>query len=187
MRLRTQAPSGVRSPSRPSGRKTRIRMRIEKTIDCVQSLPGRVPAQAFVERLDEADAQRAEHGAWQVADPAEHGGGEGDQPELRSRCRSGPRRSRARRRSPPAPGERAGDQERERDRPVDVDAHHRRGVAVLRGRAHRLALPRALHEPDQGEQHGHRDQDDDQLLPRVASRRRSRRRCPRGRTFGTAV
>src|SRR5207248_169418 len=34
-------PSGVRSPRSPSGRKTRIRMRIEKTIDCVQSEPGK--------------------------------------------------------------------------------------------------------------------------------------------------
>src|SRR5438309_2015041 len=36
----SHAPSGVRSPRSPSGRKTRIRIRIEKTIDCVQSLPG---------------------------------------------------------------------------------------------------------------------------------------------------
>ena len=77
-----QAPSGVRSPSRPSGRKTRMRMRIAKTIDCVQSLPGECHVQALVERLDEADAERAEHGAGQVADPAEHGRGERDQPEL---------------------------------------------------------------------------------------------------------
>src|SRR6185312_5796786 len=34
------APSGVRSPSRPSGRKTRIAIRIAKTIERVQSLPG---------------------------------------------------------------------------------------------------------------------------------------------------
>src|SRR5438105_3330118 len=33
-------PSGVRSPSRPSGRNTRIRIRIANTIDWVQSLPG---------------------------------------------------------------------------------------------------------------------------------------------------
>ena len=36
----TYPPSGVRSPSRPSGRKTRIMIRIANTIDCVQSLPG---------------------------------------------------------------------------------------------------------------------------------------------------
>src|SRR4029453_1198818 len=34
------APSGVRSPSSPSGRKTRIRIRIAKMIDWLQSLPG---------------------------------------------------------------------------------------------------------------------------------------------------
>ena len=43
-------------------------------------------------------------------------------------------------------GEAAGEEERERDRPVDVDPHHRGGVAILRGRAHRLAPPRPLHE-----------------------------------------
>src|SRR5258708_39810892 len=48
---------------------------------------------------------------------------------------------------------------------------HRRGIAILRGRAHRLALPRALYEPHEGEQHGHRDHHDDQLLPRVADPR----------------
>ena len=40
-----QAPSGVRSPRRPSGRKTRIMIRIAKTIERVQSPPG-----AFHER-----------------------------------------------------------------------------------------------------------------------------------------
>src|SRR5262245_60710019 len=44
--------------------------------------PRHVPGEALVERLDEADAQRAEHRAREVADPAEHGRGERDQPEL---------------------------------------------------------------------------------------------------------
>jgi ABC-type uncharacterized transport system permease subunit len=35
-----QPPSGVCSPRRPCGRKTRMRIRIEKTIDSVQLLPG---------------------------------------------------------------------------------------------------------------------------------------------------
>src|SRR5437763_833427 len=39
-RLGHQPPSGVRSPRSPSGRNTRIRIRIANTIDCVQSLPG---------------------------------------------------------------------------------------------------------------------------------------------------
>src|ERR1700712_2892770 len=38
--LLAHPPSGVRSPRRPSGRNTRIRIRIENTIDCVQSEPG---------------------------------------------------------------------------------------------------------------------------------------------------
>src|SRR5581483_5241541 len=41
-----------------------------------------VPGQAVVVRLDEADRERAEHGAGQVADAAEDGGGERDQPQL---------------------------------------------------------------------------------------------------------
>ena len=69
-------PSGVRSPRSPSGRKTRIRIRIEKTIDCVQSLPGACHARRVVEGLDEPDEQRAQDGARQVADTAEHGGRE---------------------------------------------------------------------------------------------------------------
>src|SRR6266550_6657895 len=44
--------------------------------------PRGVPAQPLVERLDEADQHRAEDGARQVADPAEHGRGERDQAEL---------------------------------------------------------------------------------------------------------
>ena len=38
---------------------------------------------------------------------------------------------------------------------------------VLGGRAHRLALPRALHEPDEQEQHGDGDEHDDELVPLV--------------------
>ena len=60
---RAHPPSGVRSPSRPSGRKTRIRIRIEKTIDCVQSLPGACQARPSLNAWIEADHERAEHGA----------------------------------------------------------------------------------------------------------------------------
>ena len=76
-------PSGVRSPSRPSGRKTRIRIRIENTIDSVQSEPGACQLSPSLNAWMQADQDRAEHGAGQVADAAEHGGGERDQPELK--------------------------------------------------------------------------------------------------------
>ena len=39
-RCRHYPPSGVLSPSSPSGRKTRMRMRMVNTSDCVQSEPG---------------------------------------------------------------------------------------------------------------------------------------------------
>ena len=62
-------PSGVRSPSRPSGRKTRIRIRTAKISEFVQSRPGRVPFEAVVELLDQTDADRAEHGAGKLPIP----------------------------------------------------------------------------------------------------------------------
>src|SRR3954465_4481928 len=87
------------------------------------------PWQAFVERLDEPDTDRAKDRAGQVADSAEHGGRERDQAELESLVVPDVRHvqrveqaGRAR--------QRAGDQEGEGDRPVDVDPHHGRGVAV---------------------------------------------------------
>ena len=102
----------------------------------------RVPVEPLVEGLDEPDQDGAEHGAGQVADAAEHGGRERDQPELEALVEAHGRHverveeaGRAR--------ERAGDQERERDRAVHVDAHDRGRVLVLGGRAHRLALLRA--------------------------------------------
>src|SRR4051812_2876981 len=127
---------------------------------------GAVPAQTLVEGLDEADAERAEHGARQVADTAEHGGGERDQAELVARVVTDLPEVEGID-EPAGAGERAGDQERERDRPVDVDPHHRGGVTILSRRAHRLPLSRLLYEPDEREQHRHRDEHDDQLLPRV--------------------
>src|SRR6185437_1293843 len=44
--------------------------------------PGRVPVEALVEGLDAPDHDRAENGAGQIPDPAEHGGRERDQAEL---------------------------------------------------------------------------------------------------------
>ena len=82
-------------------------------------------------------SSRAEHGPGKVADAAEHGRGESDQTEREARVE--PDRRRVEREDDACrAGERAGDEERERDRPVDVDPHHRRGVLVLRRRAHRL-------------------------------------------------
>src|SRR4029079_8298867 len=46
---------------------------------------GRVPGESLVERLDESDHQRPDDGACEVADAAEHGRREGDQPELEAR------------------------------------------------------------------------------------------------------
>ena len=83
---------------------------------------GRVPVEAFVERLDAADQDRAEHGAGQVADAAEHRGGERDQPELEALVEAHGRHV-ERVEETCGAGERAGDQERERDRAVDVDTH----------------------------------------------------------------
>src|SRR3954447_13957908 len=43
---------------------------------------GGMPAQPLVERLDEPDAERAEHGAGEIPDAAEHGSSERDESEL---------------------------------------------------------------------------------------------------------
>ena len=40
-----------------------------------------MPGKALDEGLDQADEQRAENRPGQVADPPEHGSGEGDQPD----------------------------------------------------------------------------------------------------------
>ena len=82
----------------------------------------------------------AEDRAVEVADAAEHGGGEGDETELEAEvvARVVPTvSSRAARRA----GHRAAEGEGEGDRPVDVDAHQPGRVLVLGRRPHRLALP----------------------------------------------
>src|SRR3954471_12933224 len=128
--------------------------------------PRRVPAEPLVESLDQPDQQGPENGSGKVADAAEHRRREGDQPELEALVEAD-RACVERVEKTGHPGERAGDQEGERDRAVDVDAHHRGGVPVLSGRAHRLALARPLHEPDEDDQHGSGHEQDDELLPRV--------------------
>ncbi len=159
-----QAPSGVRSPSRPSGRKTRMAIRIPKTIDRVQSLPGAFQLEALVESLDEPDQKRTEHGAAQVPDAAEDGRRERDQPQLEPGVVAHvelQEEEEAR-----GAGERAGEDERERDRPVHVDAHHRGRIGVLRGRPHGLPLAGRLDQIGQADEHGNGDQDDHKLVPR---------------------
>ena len=76
------APSGVLSPSIPSGRKTRIAIRSPKTIDRVQSLPGvcqsRPSLNAWMSPIVSPPSKRA----GEVPDTAEHGRRERDQAEL---------------------------------------------------------------------------------------------------------
>ena len=60
-----------------------------------------------------------------------------------------------------------GDEECERDRPVDVDPHHCRSVFVLRRGTHRLALARVLDEPDQAEEDRDGDEQNEQPVPGV--------------------
>ena len=110
--------------------------------------PGRVPGEAVVEVLDEADQVAAERGARDVADAAEHGRREGEQADAEAEVEARLREVGEVDEAADA-GERAAEAERERDRAVDVDAHQARGVAILRRRPHRLAPARALDEPDQ--------------------------------------
>ena len=64
--------------------------------------------------------------------------------------------------TPPAPASAEPIDEREHDHAVDVDAHHRRRLAVERGRAHRLARARPRHEQPEHdhEREGREDRDD---------------------------
>src|SRR6266536_4983308 len=89
--------------------------------------PARID-QVITPGRDDADQQPADEGTVQVADPAEHGGGERQQavakalevPDL-GVVGAVDQAGRA--------GQRSTDQERQRDRLVDVDAHHRGGFA----------------------------------------------------------
>ena len=90
-------PPGVCSPSSPCGRKTRIRMRIPKTIELRPRRAWRVPRETLVEVLDESDQEPAENGARKIADPAQHRSRESDEPEREARVELDRRRSRRRR------------------------------------------------------------------------------------------
>ncbi len=88
-------------------------------------------------RLDEADHKTAQHRARNVPDAAEDRGGEGFETGLETveePGRSVVHAADETRR----PGKRAADQERHRDRRVDVDAHQLGRVTILGGRPHRL-------------------------------------------------
>ena len=150
-------------PSRPSGLNTSSMIRIANTTVCDQRWPkpyGSPSLKAWMIPMTHASDDRA----GEVADAAEHGGGERDEAELeaqvvpgRSHCLEVEQAGGA--------GHRATEGEREGDRPVDVDAHQHRGVLVLRGRAHRTPLPGALHEHGQPEQQRRGDEHDDDRGP----------------------
>ncbi len=84
-------------------------------------------------------------GAREVADAAEHRGRERDQAELEAGVVAHVELQQVD--DAGGAGERACEQERDGDRPVDVDAHHRRGLGVLGDGPHRLALLRRADEP----------------------------------------
>jgi hypothetical protein len=124
---------------------------------------GRMPRETLVEVLDEADHESAERCAGEVADAAEHGGGEGEEPDLEAEIEACGREVHDVQEAADA-CERAPERERERDRAIDVDAEHARGVAILRRGAHGLAGARLLHEEGHREQRRDRDQQHDQRL-----------------------
>src|SRR5258706_13746907 len=118
-------------------------------------LPARVDVVGIQADHDPED-DAADRGALQVADPAEDRGGERLQAERRAV-------------EPPrlaviegddqagSTGARPGQEERQRDRPVDVDAHEAGRLAVLGHGPHRLALAGVRDEPDEGEEQRDRD------------------------------
>src|SRR5690348_16378422 len=116
-----------------------------------------MPVEALVPALEQTDQERAEDGTRQIADTAEDGRGERDQTELEALVVADAREVQGVDETGGA-GERTGDQERERDRLVHVDAHDRGGVLVLRGGAHRLALARVADQVREGEQYRHGDE-----------------------------
>ena len=139
-------------------------------------------AAALVESLDEADQHAAEHGAGQVADAAEHSGGEGDQAELDAGvvvvvwvCTY---------MSAGGAGQRAAEGEGERDGPVDVDAHQPGAVLVLGHRPHGLAQLGPL--DDVGHQQQQRDGDADHHEAPVRRSRPPMVNPPRGRRWAAS-
>ena len=140
-------------------------MRIPKTIESRPVATGGEPREAFVEGLDEPDDERPEDGAGQVADAAEHGGRERDQPELEAGVVAHVELEQVD--DPGRACERPGEQERDGDRPVDVDPHHRGGLGVLSHGPHRLPLLRRADEPREHDQERDHDHQHGGLAPRV--------------------
>ena len=141
-------------------------MRIPNTIDVVHAGPGACHDSPSLNACSRPMSTAPSTAPGQVADPPEHGGRERDQAEREPVVEADGRVVEGEDDAGRA-CEAAGDQERERDRAVDVDAHHRGRILVLRRRPHRLALARVLHEVDQREQHRHGDEDDEQPVPGV--------------------
>ena len=149
-------PSRVSSPKRPCGPEDHDHDRGSRT---PRLAPTREPLSIAIDRLlDDPDDQTPDHRALEVADAAHDRRSERDQAggealvELdRAVVERVDQAGRAR--------QQAAEQERQRDRAVDVDAHQARGVGVLRGRAHRLAVLGLPDEPEERDQQ--RDGDDD--------------------------
>ena len=127
--------SGVRSPSRPCGRNTSTRMRIEKTMALVQR--AEMYWSLHAERKPMSEARRGPRPGMLPMPPrtaavnARRPGLVAHPPHADVVVHALDQPGRA--------GQRAADEEGEEDRALDVDAHRRRGLAVLGGGAHGLA------------------------------------------------
>jgi hypothetical protein len=126
-----------------------------------------VPGEALVEGLDQPDQDGADDRAREVADPAEDGGRERDQAEREARVVADVELDEVKHGADPC--ERPRERERERDRAVDVDAHDRRRLRILGGRAHRLSLARGLHEPAEQDEHRRRHERDEERVPAIVN------------------
>ena len=134
------------------GRKTSTTTRTTKATTSVQSMP--MCGDRRHERLDEPQQQAAHHGAADVADAAEHGGGE-RLGALVEPDGVGEREGRTEQEAGSA-GECAADDERARDGLVDVDAHQGCGGRVLGDSADAAPELGAGDQPVEEEHHQHR-------------------------------
>src|SRR5436309_8413931 len=128
--------------------------------------PGAVPGKPLVERLDQADQDGAQDRSREISDAAQDRRRKCEQAELEAGVEADRRRIEGEDDSARA-RQCTGDEECERDRPVDVDPHHCRSVFVLRRGTHRLALARVLDEPDQAEEDRDGDEQNEQPGPGV--------------------
>ena len=97
------------------------------------------------ERSADADREPAEHRAGNAPDAADDRGRERDEPDLEADVRIDVLEIEPVHHAASA-RERRAEEERDDDDPVDVDAHHRRGLEIERGGAHRAADLRPRHE-----------------------------------------